>query len=361
VKSWEVYVDNFIGMVQGSWTHCRHVKRVLLQILDKVFCPLGHLVNEHCQDPASIKKMKKGGAYWATRKGVLGWIIDTVCLTIELPAHRLTRLFDLLHAIPLQQRGVSTKKWQKLVGELRSMVIAIPGGKVLFSVLQHILKVRSEGGTRLRLTAEVHTILKDFGDLALDLGERPTRIAELIHSAIPATLGAQDAASPGMDGVHFVPLPDGSIQPMIWRSAFPLEVQRRLVSFDNPAGTNTNSNLEMAASVAQHDVLTSNVDAREATVHNFSDNTPTVFWQRKDAVSNYDPNAQLLRVQALHQRKHRYVPTYNYLPGPANLMAESAANDGVSLTHSCCFILMPPSPRLDPGNFAHLQSRCTQC
>jgi hypothetical protein len=82
------------------------------------------------------------------------------------------------------------------------MVLAIPGGKGLFSVLQHVLKVRSEGGTRLRLTAEVHTILKEFGDLASDLGERPTRIAELIPSAIPATLGAQDAAGPGMGGVY---------------------------------------------------------------------------------------------------------------------------------------------------------------
>jgi hypothetical protein len=79
---------------------------------------------------------------------------------------------------------------------------------------------------------------------------------------------------------------------------------------------------ELAASVAQHDVLTSNVDAREATIHNFSDNTPTIFWQRKGAVSNSGPNAQLLLLQALHQRKHRYVPAYDYLPGTANLMAD---------------------------------------
>jgi hypothetical protein len=92
VKLWEVDVDDFIGMVQGSWTHRRHIKRVLLHNLDKVFSPLDHL--------AYIKKMRKGDATWATRKIVLGWIIDTVCLTIELPAHRLTRLFELLHSMP---------------------------------------------------------------------------------------------------------------------------------------------------------------------------------------------------------------------------------------------------------------------
>jgi hypothetical protein len=104
------------------------------------------------------------------------------------------------------------------------------------------------------------------------------RIAKLIPSTILATLGAQDAAGPGMGGVHFVPLPDGSIQPMLWRSPFPLEVQHRIISNDNPAGTITNSDLELAASVAQHDVLASNLDAWEATIHNFSGNTLTVYW-----------------------------------------------------------------------------------
>jgi hypothetical protein len=187
------------------------------------------------------------------------------------------------------------------MGELRSMVLAVPRGKGLFSVLQQVLKVRSEGGTQLRLTAEVRTVLEDFGDLATDLRERPTRIAELILSTIPATLGAQDAAGPGMGGVHFVPLPHGSIQPILWRPPFPLDVQRRVVSFGNPVGTITNSDLELAASVNQHDVLTYNVDAREVTIHNFSDNTPTVLWQCKGTVPSSGPVAQLLRLQALHQ------------------------------------------------------------
>jgi hypothetical protein len=81
-----------------------------------------------------------------------------------------------------------------------------------------------------------------------------------------------------MDGVDFVPMPDGSILPMIWRSTFSPELQRRLVSYANPTGTITitNGNLELRASVAQHDVRVANVDTRESTVHNFSDNMPTV-------------------------------------------------------------------------------------
>jgi hypothetical protein len=38
-------------------------------------------------------------------------------------------------------------------------------------------------------------------------------------------------------------------------------------------------------------------------------------------VSNLGHAAGLLHLQALHQRQHRYVPIYDYLPGPTNLMS----------------------------------------
>jgi hypothetical protein len=273
VKSWDVYVDDFLGMVQRNWQHRRHGKRVLLHTLDKVFRPPDLQDNPHRQEPASVKKMRKGDATWTTRKVILGWIIDTVRLTIELPARRIARLFELLDSVPAHQRRVSTKKWQQLVGEIRSMVLAVPGGRGLFSALHQVLKVRTEDGTRARLSMEVHAILQDFRSLARDLKNRPTRIAELIPANTPATIGAQDAAGTGMGGVHFVPLPDGTIAPLLWRSPFPPAVQTCLVSYANPDGTITNSDLELAASVAQHEILVTQVYAREATIHNFSDNT----------------------------------------------------------------------------------------
>jgi hypothetical protein len=79
------------------------------------------------------------------------------------------------------------------------MVLAVPGGRGLFSVLQQVLKVRSEDGTRARLSMEVHAILQDVRSLARDLQNRPTRIAELIPADTPATIGAQDAVGTGME------------------------------------------------------------------------------------------------------------------------------------------------------------------
>jgi hypothetical protein len=205
------------------------------------------------------------------------------------------------------------------------MVLSVSGAWGLFSVLQLSLKVRLEEGTRLRLTYQVLAVLREFRALETELQSRLTRISEMVPSTIPATMGAQDAAGKGVGGVHFVPMPEGSIAPLLWRAQFPRSVQNRLVTYANEAGTITNSDLELSASIAQHDVLAREVDVREATILNVSDNTPTVYWQRKGAVSSAGPAARLLRIQALHQRWYHYVPTFDYLPGPANVMSDDCS------------------------------------
>jgi hypothetical protein len=58
-----------------------------------------------------------------------------------------------------------------------------------------------------------------------------------------------------MVGVHFVPLPNGEVHPLLWRSIFEERVQHQYVTFTNPTGTIENNCLELAASVAQHEVI----------------------------------------------------------------------------------------------------------
>jgi hypothetical protein len=301
VKSWDVYVDDFIGMVQGNYKHRHHVKQSLLSSLDEFLRRVYGQDNVHRQEPASVKKMLKGDATWATRKVVLGWILDTCKMTIQLPPHRVTRLFELLDSFAPKQRRTTVNNWQKLLGELRSMVLGIPGGKGLFSVFQEALRTKCHQGSRVKLSSAVNQIVVDFRWLAQDLNRRPTRIAEIHPKTKPDTLGAQDAAETGMGDVHFVPQIDGTVQPMLWRCPFPSAVQQRLVSYDNPQGDINNSELEIAASVAQLDVLAHAFDVRKATVHNSSDNVATVWWQRKGATSSSGPTARLLRLQALQQ------------------------------------------------------------
>jgi hypothetical protein len=221
LKQWDVYVDDFIGMVQGGAAHRRHVKRALLATLDTVFRRLAPGDNPFRQEPASVKKMQKGDATWATRKVLRGWLVDTLKMIIELPPHRVRRLFQILDSVPPHQGRTSVRKWQKLLGELRSMVLAVPGGNGMFSILQSVLSKRCDSTSRLRLTKPVHAILKDFRLLAQDLATRPTRLAVLVPADRPSTLGAHDAAASGMGGIHFFPMGDGSVDPILWRSRFP--------------------------------------------------------------------------------------------------------------------------------------------
>ena len=263
--------------------------------------------------------MSKGDACWSTTKVVLGWVIDTVMGTIELPEHRRARLLTILQSIKPGQRRVSTQTWHKVLGELRSMAIAVPGSRGLFSTLQEAFRHPEPDGNRLRLHKHVHDFLEDWRWLAASITTRPTRIAEIIANQQPHILGATDAAKAGMGGVIFA---DEDLPPLLWREPFPEHVQSRLVSFSNPTGTITNSDLELAGTIAQHDIIAQHCHAAEKTIHTLTDNSPAVHWQTKGSTTTTGPAAYLLRLQSLHSRHYRYLTRYSHIPGTANLMAD---------------------------------------
>jgi hypothetical protein len=157
------------------------------------------------------------------------------------------------------------------------------------------------------------------------VGARPTKIDELVPNANPSTRSACDALGTGQGGVHFVLLPDGTTLPLLWRSRWPRHISAWLVSSSNPTGHITNSELELAAYGAHVDVLAQAFDVRSHTTHQLSDNSATVAWQRKGAASITGPVAYLLRLHALHQRRHRYVPLHDCIPSLANVMADDCS------------------------------------
>jgi chemotaxis signal transduction protein len=78
------------------------------------------------KDVPSTKKLLQDDAYLVTRKNVLGWIIDTVRGTLELPLHHLQRLLEIFDT--LQGRWcVGIAEWHQVLGELWSMTLMIPG------------------------------------------------------------------------------------------------------------------------------------------------------------------------------------------------------------------------------------------
>jgi len=310
----DVYVDDFIAVAQGSTGRLRRVRRHLMHAIDEVFAAGDE---PHRKEAMSVKKLLKGDASWATTKVVLGWWIDTVAQTITLPPHRAARLLAIFDAIRGKRR-ISLRSWQKLLGELRSMTLAIPGGRGLFSTLQH--GIRMSDRHRVRITLAMRDQLHDFEALARSLASRPTRLAEVIPDH-PAALGACDASKRGMGGVWF--LPNGEC--LVWRQAFPPHVQAQLISITNMTGSITNSDLELAGILAHQDVLVHAADMRELTIALLNDNQPAISRCQKGSTTSDSAAAYLLRVNSLHQRYHRYLGRYNHISGPANSMADDSS------------------------------------
>jgi hypothetical protein len=100
----EVYIDDFCGVVQGGAKCQRRVRRILFDTLDRVFQPLEPGDHSYHAEPASAKKLLKEDGAWAMRKHILGWLVDTVASTLELLPHCRLRLHELLDEIPLMQQ-----------------------------------------------------------------------------------------------------------------------------------------------------------------------------------------------------------------------------------------------------------------
>jgi hypothetical protein len=315
VAAADVFVDDFILLGQGRERRLKALRRHLLHSVDAVLAT--PRAGEKRNEAVSLKKLLTGDGSWGTRKLILGWVIDTVRQTIELPPHRKQTLHDIFRELQGLRR-VSAKKWRSILGKLRFVSLAIPGSSGLFSALQWALN--QAGENRVRLNAYVRSNLDAFGRLAASLCTRPTHLAELVPED-PILLGATDAAKPGMGGVFF----DHTGCGYVWREPFPQDVQDDLVSAENPNGRITNSDLEHAALLAQLDVMTHTCPVRYATLENLCDNTPAVSRTRKGAVSKPGAAAYLCQVASDHQRLHRYHHRAEYLPGPQNIMADDAS------------------------------------
>ncbi|KAL7522296.1 hypothetical protein ACHAWF_000302, partial [Thalassiosira exigua] len=141
-----------------------------------------------------------------------------------------------------------------------------------------------------------------MGQLIREAAAEPMHVKELIPGP-PTYKGTLDASGEGVGRV-WVP-GEKSLAPIVWRLHWPDEVVRRLVTFDNPDGDITNSDLEMAAEVLGWLVLEANAPKRHAHVGVCSDNLATVYWQLKGASKRSAVANRILRVLAVQMRENR--------------------------------------------------------
>jgi len=149
----DVYLDDFMVLAQGP---CHHTMDNLLHHIHSVFCDAPSSTQRAI---ISASKVQKGDATFSTTKRVLGWDLDMHRMQIHLPTHHCERLQELLSKT-LQQKFSTRRRWQRLLGELRSMAFAIHSAKYLFSILQSALQRATT--RRFHITAILRAALHDW-------------------------------------------------------------------------------------------------------------------------------------------------------------------------------------------------------
>jgi hypothetical protein len=90
---------------------------------------------------------------------------------------------------------------------------------------------------------------------------------------------------------------------LLWRQPFDDDIQNRLVSYKNPRGDITNSDLELAGTVIHQHILGQHASVTGETAHTLCDNTPAVSWQDKGSTTTGKSAAYLLRLGAFIQKE----------------------------------------------------------
>ena len=74
-----------------------------------------------------------------------------------------------------------------------------------------------------------------------------------------------------------------------------------LVTENNPNGTISNSDLELAGGLLHLEAICQHYDVRERAILSRTDNLATLFWQRKGSATTEKAPAHLLQLFGIHQ------------------------------------------------------------
>jgi hypothetical protein len=334
-----VFVDDFIlGAVENhAGTLLGRISRAALHGIHSVFPPASVTGHTDGKDPISLKKLKKGDARWDSKKEILGFMIDGLARTVQLTESKTDDICNEIRKI-LKKNRVAIKRFRSLVGKIRHAAACLPSLRGFFSPLNKML----QGDPKfvgLGINSESRAALLDIRFLIRDLANRPTHVNELVPGD-DHYVGYCDACATGAGGVWF----SGSlhIPPLVWRVQFPRSIADEVVSFKNPTGRLTNSDLELAGLVLHYCALENATDLAHKRVGIYSDNTPTVHWTKRMADrSQAETSGRLLRGFAMRQRTlHSGPTTVAPIAGDQNGMADEASR-----------IFNSPFPKLSDSQF----------
>jgi hypothetical protein len=320
-----VYVDDFLqaAVEDRQGTLLERTGRATLHAIHSIFPPPTAADAPGTKDPISEKKLKKGDAQWDTIKEILGYELNGIDRTIQLPKDKAQSLQKELRKVLRKQR-IPFKRFRSLVGRLQHAARILPSAKAFFTPMNEALRGLPPF-IGLSRHGDLRQALLDTGTMIQELARRPTHVSELVAQDFDY-VGFCDASAFGAGGVWFSAIK--AIPPTVWRVEFPPDITAQVVSDKNPTGALTNSDLEMAGVSLQFLALEQIApDLRHAHVAIGCDNTPAVAWTKKMATHSSSPVAhRLLRGLAMRQRSTRAAPPEVYhVSGNTNTLADVAS------------------------------------
>jgi len=90
----DIFVDDFILAVQGNHHRRKVVRRILMNAIDEVLKSPDDLPG--ATEPISDKKLGLGNGSLNPRKLILGWLIEALKTTLELPLRQQQHILSLL-------------------------------------------------------------------------------------------------------------------------------------------------------------------------------------------------------------------------------------------------------------------------
>ena len=331
-KLLQVYVDDFCYAATQSTdgTHIPKIRRAAVQGIQALFPTPKITKHVGGKEPISRKKIDQGDGNFVTLKEMIGVEFDGIRRTVRLPAAKAKAYIRATHTL-LRRRTVPLKALQMLVGKLRHASIILPAAKGFFTPINAAMR-GSPKLIGLGANSELRAALEDIISLLKLLSSRPTHVNELVPS-MPHFAGYHDAAAEGAGGVWFSLAEP--MQPCVWRDKFPPDIASDVISDNNPNGSLTNSDLELAAEVLAVGVIMDRGPCiKHAPIGTLCDNTPTVSWVEKMASKAKTPTAgRLLRGLAfmLHCQ-HAGRLTTIHVPGTDNVMADIASRPSKALS-----------------------------
>ena len=300
------------------------------------------------KDPTSEKKLGKRDARWDTRKEILGFWLHGVARTSQLPPPRAQALVEKAFAASKKKR-IALKNFRLLVGKMWDAAHILPAARAFFAPLNNAMPSQPDF-IGLEKHSEVGLALNDVTTVISDLLNRPEHVRKLVQPDHPDHIDHCDASGFGACGAWFGSKKD--LAPIVWRITWPSDTTNNLVLHDNPNGTVTNSDLEMAGVELLEIVLETRLGTKltNATCVIVCDDLPAVTWVDRMATGSTSPiSCRLLKGPAMRQRMTQSAPAIvGHAFGVCDVLANVASHKVTSWAAALPFA---DSSALSPTEF----------